>query len=670
MKKTLYSLIAAIGIFGATSCSDMLDTESSRFVSDPDINNKTDSIFYAYGVMQAMQQLADQYFFQNEMRGELVEPTSKATTHLKELASFSAGVENKYDSVYLYYKVINNCNYYLAHRDTTLQTGGELVTIDEFAGIAAFRAWTYLQLTTQYGDVPYIEAPVTTISDINANTTRINYRQILGKQAEYLQELKNKYPAYMLEAPVYSGNATAVTMGNTNWGTQKSYIPQKCFLPFNVVLGDLYLELGEYEKAATCYFDYLRYQSEKYGIASIANGKYGENTLCNSRPNFRYDSNDESTTPPLDYDFGSKNLSSTNGWDRIFGISNSDVPNNTEVVSYIPMAVRYTLGQTTEIPQAFGYDYYSTTNRRYSDAPFGQSFITRCPESDEVQILPSKEFKDMAYNAPYYYSTTTKDLSVGTTRYIISSCNIGDGRINMIAPSRDADSPNEYVVKPRTGYILLYRNSTIYMHLAEALNRLDQPELAFAVLKTGLHDGIRQYVDTAYVEENKIPQENYFIPWESYDYLRSAACPYPFFSAENRTYFTNINKEIIGMRQHGSGLVEDVRSPYSYKSIVGAQIDKNRETFGISYQVDPNDADNPKGYTREEYINAVEDLLCEEYALEFAFEGRRFSDLLRLARHKNDAGYFGGAFGDRWLSKKLENKAPGITTANCYLPFK
>ncbi len=75
-------------------------------------------------------------------------------------------------------------------------------------------------------------------------------------------------------------------------------------------------------------------------------------------------------------------------------------------------------------------------------------------------------------------------------------------------------------------------------------------------------------------------------------------------------------------------------------------------------------------YTKEDYINAMEDLLCDEYAMEFAFEGTRFSDLRRLALHKNRAGTYGGNFGDTWFGRMLQNNASGITTQNCYLPYK
>ena len=81
------------------------------------------------------------------------------------------------------------------------------------------------------------------------------------------------------------------------------------------------------------------------------------------------------------------------------------------------------------------------------------------------------------------------------------------------------------------------------------------------------------------------------------------------------------------------------------------------------------------GTTRQDTINAMEDLLCDEYALELAFEGSRFFDLCRLARHKNanSPAAYGAAFGGQWLAKKLEYKNPTVDLKqenNWYLPFK
>ena len=66
----------------------------------------------------------------------------------------------------------------------------------------------------------------------------------------------------------------------------------------------------------------------------------------------------------------------------------------------------------------------------------------------------------------------------------------------------------------------------------------------------------------------------------------------------------------------------------------------------------------------EVIINVMEDLICDEYALELAFEGHRFGDLCRLARHKNAAGTYGSDFGNRWLAQKLAKKNPVVDLTN------
>ena len=57
-------MMAGVFSFLLSSCSDMLDTESTRQNIDPEIGDKTDSVFYSFGILQAMQELADQYVFQ------------------------------------------------------------------------------------------------------------------------------------------------------------------------------------------------------------------------------------------------------------------------------------------------------------------------------------------------------------------------------------------------------------------------------------------------------------------------------------------------------------------------------------------------------------------------------------------------------------------------------
>ena len=673
MKKLLYTIIATLGIYGTIGCSDMLESESSRQLFNPDINQKTDSVFYAYGIMQAIQQLADQYYYQNEMRGELVKPTDKASVYLRDLSRFSADASNKYDSVYLYYKVINNCNYYLAHRDTTLKTGAQNVVANEYAAVATFRAWTYLQLARQYGHAPYVTEPVTTIGQINGNTAMSDYTAILNGEALMLESLKSRFTEEQISVPTFGFAYNVVySIGKLNWGDhEKFFQPRKCFIPLNVVLGDIYLELGEYQKAAQCYYEYLHFMGlyqDTFSNMSVNYVSMLSTAYSEYSPIFK---NLTYTEWPADYN-DAKNITLFNqssSWLSSFRFD----PAPGDVITYIPMAVNYTEGTTTSIPDAYGYDYYGSERR--SSIQTDMEFDINCPKTENIQIVPSQTYCDSARRAQYYYYT--EQVKVAPFNWIVKSAPLGDARAYIISQGSGADSAYVYTHKPSTGYILLYRNATVWLHLAEAINRMGYPDAAFAVLKNGLHNELTNYRylevylkdqegnDSIDASGNKVLDmtqshidDKYYLTPESYELLTTTL---PFLAQANANIFRNgVSKQLIGIHFHGAGAVEDLYSTYRYSNVLNAKIADISEKFNLGLQ----------NYTKDDYINAMEDLLCDEYAMEFAFEGTRYSDLRRLALHKNQAGTYGGNFGDIWLSRKLENNAAGITTQNCYLPYK
>ena len=261
--KTFYITLFTL-LFTLNSCSDMLSTDNDSMVSDPGMNSKTDSVFYALGIAQAMQQVADQYFYIGELRGELVTVDEANTDkNLKELANYSASQENAYDSSYVFYKVINNCNYYLAHRDSTLKTGSTNVVIDEYIAVAAWRAWAYLQLARIYcGNadgltIPFFTEPLTSISQIEGKAAdpgcQMNLSQIVDALAPELEQLLERYPN--TRVPTFGTDYYSI--GTTNWGENRYIDMSKIFTPIQVVLGDMYLETAQYEKAAKKYADYL-----------------------------------------------------------------------------------------------------------------------------------------------------------------------------------------------------------------------------------------------------------------------------------------------------------------------------------------------------------------------------------------------------------------------------
>lgn len=746
MKKILYTFLAAVGLMCAVSCSDMLETESNSQLYDPSLSEKTDSVFYAYGILQAMQQLADQYYFQNELRGDLVKTTKYATTDLRDLSTFSADASNKYDSVYLYYQVINNCNYYLKNRKTDLVTGSQYVVMNEYIAVAAIRAWTYLQLVRQYGDVPYITEPVMSISEINAQKSATSSSVILQSEAEYLENLKNTWGPDYCSVPNF-GKTKEIQIGG-NGSRDKYILPSKCFVPIYLVLGDLYLEDAKYAAAVKSYYDYYYYCSETEKTA-VSEGVQRMGTLTKYGP--------EEVTLPSDIDtYTPSTLANIlKDWEDLFSASSAPA----DVISYIPMATSALQGHTTEVPEAFGYLYYEGT---------GGSRISYSPSSSaqtpNVQVEPSDEFREKSNSQLVYYKVISASSSALPE---LSSATLGDMRMNLWSPGRDPYSDRTYVYKPGLGNFFLYRNSTVFLSIAEALNGMGYPDAAFAVLKNGLDKGLVSFVDSAYTHQTfnnprirVFGKDRYYLSTKSAEMLSNGADGYAFNflprgleSGGNDGTGLFAAGTLCGIHLHGAGYVVDesnVQSPYNYFTVLDKKLAELAEKYpntGLSAKIakygqekalydswlnmlneDKENAlttilgkytkralcgltdeeiasktSNEKTeqevideafenmsnsqiavavvrqtypnfveyynteFTTEDRVNAMEDLICDEYAYETAFEGRRFGDLQRIARHKNERGLYGGGFGNRWLQDKLGFKGfNGVW----YLPFK
>lgn len=606
MKKIIISLVAVMGVALLPSCSDMLESESSRQLFDKELDSKTDSVHFAFGIMQAMQQLADQYVFIGEMRGDLVKTTEYTDNNLRQLANFSAGTSCKYDSAYVYYRVINNCNYYIAHRDTTLLTGSTLVAMPEYAAIKAFRAWAYLQLARTYGKVPFFTEPLTTISQINnSNYPELTLDQIVAQLAPDLEQ----YTGY--DVPWYDNP----NIGRTNLGESKTMYTKYCFIPVDVILGELYLEAGEYAKAASHYTTYLT------RVADVHN-RYALPLVSLSFSN-------GGVYLPSDFDGFPNGYT----WSQMYN-NNSTV----DYISYIPMAVNRLRGTTTALPATYGYNYYATSKEE--------------AVMDEIQIMPSDAYWAISDSCDFYYY---RKVTGALPQQYVSGIKWGDLRVNSIVDKGEgADSTKQWVRKYRSGNIYLYRTSTIYLHLAEALNRLGYVDAAFAILKDGITEAL--------LDENR----TYITP-ETRTLLQTT---YPFLSDEFRSLFpaatASISDTNYGIHQHGCGVTGDGnypgRSPYQLDTIVGLKMKQIADIYKVEV-----------GATKADSINAMEDLLCDEYALELAFEGTRWYDLMRLARHKNSAALYGSDFGGRWLARKLQYKNPvkDLTVPdNWYLPFR
>jgi starch-binding outer membrane protein, SusD/RagB family len=170
--------------------------------------------------------------------------------------------------------------------------------------------------------------------------------------------------------------------------------------------------------------------------------------------------------------------------------------------------------------------------------------------------------------------------------------------------------------------IILYRNSLLYLRYAEAVNRLGKPNLAFAVLKYGLNSttmAINKYVPLS----EKMPLPNYM-------------------DFRDIRFTSN-----IGIRMRGCGNVN----------------------IDTTYFRIPNYAlkAGPKNIPRQDSIEFVEDAIQKELALETAFEGNRFHDLMRIAIRRNDPAYLADLVAAKHTGNKSVIREKLMNKDNWYL---
>lgn len=613
MKKIFISVIAMMTLF-VSSCSDMLEVDSGRGVDSPELGQASDSLFYFLGILQAVQQAGDTYVLQNEMRGDLTNVTVNTDMNLRQLADFSATASNKYDSAYVYYRIINNCNYYIAHRDTTIMDGTYNVVRNEYAAVLSYRAWAYLQLVRTYGSVKFITEPLQNLSDIeNNNAPELGLEEIVARLADDGGQALRRFSGCDIPYGDYS-------IGSAN------FVSKMC-IPVDLMLGELYLEAGRYAEAADYYFKFL------------LNNRL---VSTNQRSAVDYGVFNSIGRPA---DFPMTETDSECEWYLDNFNTYTSVTSNNGRVTYVPFADNSSQGVTSQLPLYFGYDPYKVTDGDVITEEQVRELLT------DIQIVPSAAYKHLADSSIYYYTSS------GDASHISKGqLTIGDQRdyerFSQILPS----DTTRYLDLYQMPQVVLYRGTTVWLHLAEAFNRMGHPDLAFAILKDGITTDLLS--DVTYISE------------ESKNLLVTR---YPFCIGEGASIFSaSLTERNFGIHAHGCGDqwgTAGTTSLYQMASEVSRKLSEIDNMFGFSSSTAGSED------SLAVLVNAVEDLLCDEYAMEFAFEGTRYADLMRLARHKNESSpaSYGTNFGGRWLARKLAYKNPVKNLedeSNWYLPMK
>lgn len=447
LKSIITCGLLLLGVGAATtSCEDMFTAENNLVTTDL---APKDTLYQVMGILERMQKLADKTVLLGEIRADLVDVDPvHASADIQELAVNNVSTSNIYNKPSDYYAVINNCNIYLAGVDSMRQGQGVRKYYEkEICAVKCFRAWCYLELLKIYGKVPFVTEPVLTsdaAEDIVASGNKADMATILDFCINDLQ----KYP-YMDENNLL----------RQDYDKRQNYNNirfDQMMLPVRALLAELYLWRGSYNNsqedyinAIRMYHDFFTFPNEEVGVRT-QRSEWRDREFQRPETSGGINTRDVAAFLPVDTTAYFGNVSD------LRAIFNSQYSN-----SYYPSVIpSERLKQYTKTQTYCKYFYDGTTR----DICFGphdpNAYVEKMQEGDLRLVANYKiesNFSANKYNSgysPLRYSNSKYDGSNGTDKRIAS--------------------------------IPLFRNTILYLHMAEALNRAGFPETAFAILAHGL----------------------------------------------------------------------------------------------------------------------------------------------------------------------------------------
>ena len=580
------SVVSATSLF-TVSCQDFFDVNSNMVIdaSKDHLSSARDSIYSVIGILNKLQAIADRTVLLGEARGDLVDITSTTSKDLREVALFNISDDNKYNSPREYYDVINNCNYFINHVDTAMTNNrNEHVYLNEYAVVKAIRAWTYLQLVTTYGKVPFVTDPILTKEEGEKDYPQYDITQVCDYfiNNDGLQQLADNenitYPHY---------------------GDIKSTPSRLFFIPLNLILGDLYLwrasinnNQSDYLSAAKCYYNDIRKRNGTSTSSAYPTSEGCERWIDDTW-NIR-----------------------SSSWSYMLREENNAA--QSEVITIIPMDSIKSEGYYSEIRSIF---------------------CTSFNDDQTVGLVPSEAIKELSADQSYCL------YDKNSSKFIIAPKGLdedtdGDLRLSSVW-DRNENSINkkgERYTSQTIGKFLtkncninIYRRGQVYLRFAEAMNHAGFPRYAYQILASGVNNDVINYCINPFIDSaDSTTVSQFAFSTSTYEVgaWRSETGSYRYVYTSDGTPMGNH----IGIHSRGSGISafnDDYRMPHG-EAVMDTIIvfDEKGEPIGYKFNVHK-DKETPGKV--EAQIKAVDEMIINEQALETAFEGYRFYDLVRAA---------------------------------------
>jgi hypothetical protein len=242
---SIFKIVAALLLAGFfPSCTDFFDVDSSNVLKmeEHEINTEAKARYSMFGILQQLQSLGNNAVIFGELRSDLLDVTPNSPQELRDISRFEVKADNPYLDEKAYYALINNCNYMLNLLDTSTVVKSIKVLKKEMAATKAIRAWAYMQLCLNYGQVDYTEEDITDVSvEIKCKTMEMD--ELVEVLIEDLLPWKpvDNDPENLPYYDMIDGKNTI-----------------RFFIPVRFILGELYLWKKNYADAADMYYRTIR----------------------------------------------------------------------------------------------------------------------------------------------------------------------------------------------------------------------------------------------------------------------------------------------------------------------------------------------------------------------------------------------------------------------------